>query len=122
MIRIAIADDHPVVREGVKRILADTRDLQVIGEACTGQELLAMVARQPCDMVLLDLLLPDQSGLNVLQELTQRVPTLPVVVFSVQPEMHYGVRALKAGAVGYLTTSSLPQELVRAIRRVARRG
>jgi DNA-binding NarL/FixJ family response regulator len=120
MIRIAIADDHAVVREGVKRILADTRDLQIVGEARTGQELFAIVAGQPCDVVLLDLLLPDQSGLEVLHKLKQRFPTLPVVLFRVQPEMQYGVRALKAGAAGYLTKSSLPQALVRAIRKVAR--
>lgn len=122
MVRLVIADDHPVVREGMKRIMTDTRDLQVVGEAHTGRELLAVVARQPCDVVLLELLLPDQSGLEVLEHLRHRFPTLPVVVFSVQPETHYAVRAFKAGAAGYLTKSSLPKELVRAIRKVARGG
>lgn len=122
MVGLVIADDHPVVREGVKRILADTRDLQVVGEACTGRELFALVARQPCDVVLLELLLPDQSGLEVLQQLRQRVPTLPTVVFSAQPETPYAVRAFKAGAAGYLSKSSQPKELVRALRKVARGG
>lgn len=119
MIRLVIADDHAVVREGVKRILADRRDLQVVGEARTTRELFAIVARRPCDVVLLELLLPDHSGLEVLQEFTQRFPTLPVLVFTVQTEPHYAVRAFKAGAAGFLTKSSLPQELVRAIRKVA---
>jgi DNA-binding NarL/FixJ family response regulator len=122
MVRLVIADDHPVVREGMKRIMADTRDLQVVGEARSGRELFEIVARQPCDVVLLELLLPDQSGLEVLEQLKHRFPKLPVVIFSVQPEPHYAVRAFKAGAVGYLTKSSLPKELIRAIRQVARGG
>jgi DNA-binding NarL/FixJ family response regulator len=120
MARVVIADDHAVVREGVKAILADTRDLQVTGEARTGRELFAVVAHQPCDVVLLDLLLPDQSGLEVLQELKHCLPKLPVLVFSVQPETRYAVRAFKTGAAGYLTKCSLPRELVRAIRKAAR--
>ena len=122
MVRLVIADDHPVVCEGMKRIMADTQDLQIVGEARTGRELFEIVARQPCDVVLLELLLPDQSGLEVLEHLRHRFPKLPVVVFSVQPEIYYAVRAFKAGAAGYLTKSSLPKELVRAIRKVVRGG
>jgi len=122
MVRLVIADDQPVVCEGMKRIMADTQDLQIVGEARTGRELFEIVARQPCDVVLLELLLPDQSGLEVLEHLRHRFPKLPVVVFSAQPKMHYAVRAFKAGAAGYLTKRSLPKELVRAIRKVVRRG
>jgi DNA-binding NarL/FixJ family response regulator len=122
MIQVVIADDHAVVREGIKRILAETRDLLVAGEACTGRELLALLARQRSDVVLLDLLLPDRHGLEVLQALKHHLPKLPVLVFSVQPEAHYAVRAVEAGAAGYLTKRSLPRELVRAIRKVARGG
>jgi DNA-binding NarL/FixJ family response regulator len=122
MVRLVIADDHPVVCEGMKRIMADTQDLQIVGEARTGRELFEIVARQPCDVVLLELLLPDQSGLEVLEHLRHRFPKLPVVVFSAQPETHYAVRAFKAGAAGYLTKSSLPKELLSAIRKVARGG
>lgn len=102
--------------------LADIREFQVVGEACTGQELLALVTRQPSDVVLLDPLLPDLNSLMVLQALQARCPGLPVLVFSVQPELQYAMWAFKAGAVGYLTKRSLPQELVRAIRKVARGG
>jgi DNA-binding NarL/FixJ family response regulator len=122
MIRIVIADDHPIVREGVRRLLTDTPDLQVVGEAGDAQELFTIVAREPCDVVLLDLMLPDMDGLEVLQTLTRRLPQLPVLVFSVQSEAQYAIRAMMAGAAGYLTKSGLPRDLVRAIRQVARRG
>jgi DNA-binding NarL/FixJ family response regulator len=122
MIRIVIADDHPIVREGVRRLLTDTPDLQVVGEARDAQELFTIVAREPCDVVLLDLMLPDMDGLEVLQTLTRRLPQLPVLVFSVQSEAQYAIRAMMAGAAGYLTKSGLPRDLVRAIRQVARRG
>jgi DNA-binding NarL/FixJ family response regulator len=118
MIRILVADDHAIVREGVKRILADTRDLRVLGEASNGQEVFAKVSSQPWDVVLLDLAMPGRNGLEVLQQLKHTNPHLPVLVFSMYPGSQYVVRALKAGARGYLPKESLPEELVAALRKV----
>jgi two-component system, NarL family, invasion response regulator UvrY len=118
MIRILIADDHAVVREGVKRILADTDDLMIAGEASQGQEVLAKVSAEAWDMVLLDISMPGRNGLDVLRQLKLAYPALPVLVFSMHPENQYAVRAFKAGAAGYLTKESIPEELVAAIRKV----
>jgi two-component system, NarL family, invasion response regulator UvrY len=118
MIRILIADDHAVVREGVKRILADTDDLMIAGEASQGQEVLAKVSAEAWDMVLLDISMPGRNGLDVLRQLKLAYPELPVLVFSMHPENQYAVRAFKAGAAGYLTKESIPEELVAAIRKV----
>lgn len=122
MIRILVADDHAVVREGVRRIVADTADLQVAGEARTGPEVVAQTAAHSWDMVLLDISLPGRNGLDVLHHLKRTYPSLPVLVFSMHPEHQYAVRAFKAGASGYLTKDSLPDELVTAIRQVVRGG
>jgi DNA-binding NarL/FixJ family response regulator len=119
MIRILVADDHTVVREGVKSILADTRDLRVMGEASSGQEVFAKVASQTWDVLLLDLSMPGRNGLEVLHELKRNHPRLPVLVFSMYPGSQYVVRSMKAGAMGYLPKASLPEELVLALRKVA---
>jgi DNA-binding NarL/FixJ family response regulator len=118
MIRILIGDDHAVVREGVKRILDETSDLMVAGEASHGQEVLAKVAAEAWDVVLLDISMPGRNGLEVLQQLRALHPSLPVLVFSMHPEDQYAVRAFRAGAAGYLTKDSLPEELISAIRKV----
>ena len=118
MIRVLIADDHIVVREGLKRIFADSHSIEVTGEARAGREVLAMVASEVCDVVLLDMSLPDMHGLEVLKRLKQTHPTLPVLVFSVHPEHQYAVRAIKAGAAGYLTKDSESEELVAALCKV----
>jgi DNA-binding NarL/FixJ family response regulator len=122
MIRILVADDHAIVREGVKRILADTRDLRVLGEASNGQEVFAKVSSQAWDVVLLDLAMPGRNGLEVLQQLKHTNPHLPVLVFSMYPGSQYVIRALKAGARGYLPKESLPEELVVALRKVVQGG
>ena len=122
MIRVLIADDHAVVREGVKRILAEAADLVIAGEASHGQEILAKVATEAWDVVLLDISMPGRNGLEVLQQLRHLRPTLPVLVFSMHPENQYAVRAFQAGAAGYLTKDSIPQELVTAIRKVLQGG
>jgi two-component system, NarL family, invasion response regulator UvrY len=122
MIRILVADDHAVVREGVKRIVADTSDLVVAAEASQSQEVLSKVAARTCDVVLLDISMPGRSGLEILQQLKHAHPALPVLVFSVHPENQYALRAFKAGASGYLTKDSIPEELVTAIRKVERGG
>jgi DNA-binding NarL/FixJ family response regulator len=120
MIRILVADDHALVRKGLIQLLTRQRDFGEFGEASTGAEALALVDVQPWDVVLLDLALPDTSGLEVLQRLRERRPGLPVLVVSMYPEDQLGERLLAAGAAGYLTKEAAPEELVRAIRRVLR--
>jgi DNA-binding NarL/FixJ family response regulator len=116
--RILIADDHAVVREGVKRILYDMDHSITVGEASNGQELLAKAAAKTWDVVLLDISMPGRNGLEVLRQLKCTHPALPVLVFSMHPENQYAVRAFRAGAAGYLTKDSIAEELVTAIRRV----
>lgn len=119
MIKILIADDHAVVREGIKRILADIDDLVVVGEAGTPPELLAAATRGEADILLMDLAMPGASGLELLHDLRRQAPDLPVLVLSMYPEEQYAVRALMAGASGYINKGSPPTELIRAIRTVA---
>jgi two-component system, NarL family, invasion response regulator UvrY len=122
MIKILIADDHTIVREGLKQILAETADMMVAGEATTGHEVLEMVRREDWDLVLLDLAMPGKDGLDTLKELKQEKPKLPVLILSIYPEEQYAVRLLKAGASGYLTKESAPDELIAAIRKVSQKG
>ena len=122
MIRVLIADDHAIVRAGLKQIVADTDDIVVAGEAANGHEVLDFTRRDTCDVVLLDIAMPGKDGLNTLKELRLEKPQLPVLILSMYPEEQYAVRLLKAGASGYLTKESAPQELVEAIRKVAKKG
>jgi len=122
MIKILIADDHAIVREGLKQILAETFDKVVGGEATNGQEVLEHVRREDWDLVLLDLAMPGKDGLETLKELKFEKPKLPVLVLSIYPEEQYAVRLLKAGAAGYLTKESAPEELIAAIRKVSQKG
>jgi len=122
MIRVLIADDHAIVRKGLKQIVADTADVVVAGEAATGHEVLEYVRREECDVVLLDIAMPGKDGLDTLKELKAAKPLLPVLILSMYPEEQYAVRLLKAGASGYLTKESAPEELVAAIRKVSRKG
>ena len=122
MIKILISDDHAIVREGLKQILADTDDLVVSGEAANGHEVLEHIRREDWDMVLLDLAMPGKDGLETLKEIKKEKPKLPVLVLSIYPEEQYAVRALKAGASGYLTKESAPEELIAAIRKVSQGG
>ena len=122
MIRVLLADDHAVVRRGLKQILAETEDIRTEGEVDSGAGVLRTVRQKKYDMVLLDITLPDQNGLEVLGQLRAAHPNLPVLILSVHPEEQYAVRALKVGAAGYLTKDSAPEEMVAAIRRVHRGG
>jgi DNA-binding NarL/FixJ family response regulator len=122
MIKILIADDHPVVRRGLKQILAEERDLKAAGEAANAIELLEKVRREHWDVVLLDITMPGRGGLEVLKELRRDFPKLPVLVLSVHPEDQFGLRVLKSGAAGYLTKDSAPEELVKAVRKVCGGG
>lgn len=122
MIRVLIADDHAVVRQGLKQILGDTPTMLVAGEATNGQEVLAKVRAETWDVVVLDISMPDRNGLDVLKELKAERPKLPVLMLSMYPEDQYAMRALKAGASGYLAKDSAADELVRAIQRVVAGG
>jgi two-component system invasion response regulator UvrY len=122
MIRALIADDHAVVRQGLKQILGDTPEMVVAGEATTGQEVLDKIRAETWDVVVLDISMPDRSGLDVLKQLRSERPKLPVLVLSMHSEDQYAVRVLKAGASGYLTKDSAPDELVKAIRKVVSGG
>jgi two-component system, NarL family, invasion response regulator UvrY len=122
MIRIVIADDHSVVRRGIREILADEADMEVVAEACTAQELLELLPRQRCDAVILDIGLPGRSGLEVLDQLKQGRSTVPILIHTMHPEEQFAVRAFRAGAAGYLTKDSAPAELVKALRRIVSGG
>ena len=122
MIRILVADDHAVVRQGVKQILADVTDMTVQDEAQNGPETLKKVTDNNYDVVLLDISMPGRSGLEVLEDIKAQHPKLAVLILSMHPEEQYAVRALRAGASGYLTKASAPQELIGAIRKVAGGG
>lgn len=122
MIRVIIADDHDVIREGVKRILADQADIKVVAEARDGQELLSLLQGQPCDAVVLDLAMPGRGGLEALKQLRLDYPKLPVLVLSMHPESQYAVRVIKAGASGYLTKANVSSQLVEALRKATGGG
>ncbi len=114
-----MADDHPIVRMGMKKILEKAHDMIVADEAETGAEVLSKVFNNHYDIVLLDISMPGRSGLEVLTQLKKEQPDLPVLVLSMYPEEEYAVRALKTGASGYLTKRSASDELVTAIRKVS---
>jgi len=114
-----VADDHAIVREGLKQIVADSPDMVVAGEAVDGQEVLEQVRKEHWDLILLDLSMPGRSGIDTLKDLKTEKPKLPILVLSMYPEEQYAIRALKAGAAGYLTKESAPEELIEAIRKVS---
>jgi two-component system, NarL family, invasion response regulator UvrY len=122
VIRLFIADDHPVVRAGLRGIIEGEPDFEVVGEACDGGDMLARIGRTPAEVLLLDVSMPGPGFLEVLAGLRQDHPRLAVLVLSVHPEDQYAVRALRAGAAGYLTKDHSPDELVAAIRKVHRGG
>ena len=122
MIKILIADDHAIVREGLKQIVADTSDMVVAGEAVDGREVLEQARKEDWDVILLDISMPGRGGIDTLKELRVEKPKLPVLVLSMYPEEQYAVRALKAGASGYLTKESAPEQLIAAIRKVSNGG
>ena len=122
MIKVLIADDHAVVREGLKQILMDDTDFNVAGEASNGLEVMELVRKDSWDVLLLDITMPNMSGLEVLQQVKAEKPELPVLILSMHPEDQYAVRVLRAGAAGYITKGSAPDHLVGAVRKVARGG
>ena len=122
MIGVFIADDHPVVRQGIRQIVAATDDITVVDEATTGHEALQRLSDVECDLVLLDLSLPDIDGLDLLKQLKREHPQRPILILTMHSEDQFALRALKAGASGYLTKESAPAELVGAVRKVVAGG
>jgi DNA-binding NarL/FixJ family response regulator len=118
-IRILIADDHAIVRAGLQQFIADEPDLEVVGEAGTGTEALAFIRSQPCDVVLLDISMPDLNGVDALLQIRRVKPDLPVLILTAYPEEQYAVSLLRAGASGFVRKESAPEQLIAAIRTVA---
>jgi len=122
VIRVLIADDHQIVRDGLKRILAATPDIEVSAEAASGDEALALTRANDYDLALLDMSMPGLSGIELVKRLKSEKPKMKLLVLSMHGEQQYAARALKAGASGYLTKDSAAQQLVGAIRKVAGGG
>jgi DNA-binding NarL/FixJ family response regulator len=122
MINVLIADDHPIVRQGLRQILSGISDIRLAGEAVDSQETLEMVRIGGWDVLVLDITMPGRSGFDILKELKHEQPDLPVLVLSIHAEEQFAVRVLKAGASGYLTKENAPDELVKAIRKVVSGG
>ncbi|MBI5304968.1 MAG: response regulator transcription factor [Chloroflexi bacterium] len=122
MIRILIADDHALVREGLKKILKSETDMVVVGEAQNATQVFELLKTCQLDMLLLDISMPGLSGLDALKQLQREYPKLPALILSMHPEDRFAVRALKAGAAGYITKESAVGELVNAIRKIAAGG
>lgn len=118
MIKVLIADDHPVVREGLKQILSKATDMVVGGEALNGQEVLDKVRSEKWDVIILDLNMPGKDGFEVLKEIRREKSKLPILILSIQSEEQIGVRVLRAGASGFLSKESAPKELLNAIRKI----
>lgn len=122
MIKILIADDHSIVRQGLKQIVLDQADMEMIGEAENGAEVLNFVRADCCDVIVLDITMPGKSGLDLLPEIKNLRPAIKVLILSMHAEEQFAIRALKAGASGYITKQSAPTELVKAIRKVQSGG
>ena len=122
MIRILIADDHAVVRKGVRHILLELPDKVVAHEAADSTEVMKRVKKDDYDIVLLDIAMPGKDGLETLKEIKSERPKLPVLILSMFPEEQFALRALKSGASGYLTKESIPEELIRAIQKIIKGG
>ncbi len=122
MIRIVIADDHAIVREGLKRIVGSAPDLALVAEAADGTEVMQRVREQEFDVLVLDLSMPGRSGMELIKLVKAEKPRLKILVLSMHQEMQYAVRAIKSGASGYLTKESAPAQLEQAIRKIAGGG
>jgi len=122
MVNIAVADDHAVVREGLKRIISEHPDLAVSIAVATGEELLTAMRQSPADLAIIDLVLGSRSGLDVLRRIRSEHPQLPVIIFSMHGSEEFALRALRAGAAGYVQKESASEELVTAVRRVLAGG
>lgn len=122
MIEVFVLDDHPVVRQGLRKILDDEPDISLSGEASTYKELLNLLEGTKPDILILDITLPDRSGLDILKDLKAQYPGIPVLILTIHREEHFAVRTLKAGADGFLNKMSVSDELVQAVRKIAAGG
>ncbi len=120
MIKVLIADDHALIRKGLKQLLDDTDDMRVTGEAETGIQAIKMAKEGDFNVILLDISMPDKQGVEVLKQLKDDHPQTPVLMLSMHPEEQYALRSMKSGAAGYLNKQSAPAQLVTAIRQVAK--
>ena len=122
MIRIVIADDHAIVREGLKRIVASAEDMEMVGEAADGTDVMQRVRELEFDVLVLDLSMPGRSGMELIKLVHSEKPRLRILVLSMHQELQYAVRAIKSGASGYLTKESAPAQLIQALRKIAAGG
>ena len=120
MIRVLICDDHLIVRQGIKQVLAEADDIRVLGEAASGPEAIQLARAVQIDVVLLDIAMPQRDGLDILKALKSEFPKLPVLMLSTYPDRQYAVRSLKLGAAGYLNKSADSEQMIDAVRSVAR--
>ncbi len=118
MINILIADDHSLIREGFKKILSRENDLTVVGEAGNAFEIMDTLGKNACDVIVLDISMPGKTGLDILSDIRIQFPNVKILILSMHSEEHYALRALKGGALGYLTKESAPDELITAIRKI----
>ncbi len=121
-IKVLIADDHDIVRQGIEKVLSKSDDVEVVGEASNGQEVIDQIKKTEVDVLLVDVEMPEKTGWDVLSELKILKPQLPVIILSIFPEEHYGPRFIKAGAAGYLNKASKSATLLEAIRKVHQGG
>ena len=119
MIRILIADDHAIIRHGLKQIIEEGGEMRVVAEADCGIDALRKIREIECDVVLLDISMPDLSGIDVLKQIHAEMPQLPILILSIYSEDQYAMRLIKAGAAGYMTKESAPSEVVKALHHVA---
>jgi len=122
MIRIVIADDHTIVREGLKQLLSASKDFTIVGEACNGHEVIARTRELEFDVLLLDMSMPGRSGIELIRQIKSEKPRLRILVLSMHEEEQYAVRAIRAGASGYLTKETASAQLLSALRKVAAGG
>lgn len=119
MIKIILADDHQLIREGIKKVLKDEPDIHIVAEAGNAAEVFAKLRSVPADVIVLDVNMPGRSGIDILADIKKEFPSLRVLILSMHPEDSLAVRTLKSGALGYVTKNAPPDELIKAIRRVA---
>lgn len=122
MIRVIIADDHPVVRSGLEKILSKDPEIVVVGEAGSGHEVMELVRTKECDVLVLDITMPDKNGLEILDQLGREKRSCPVLILSIHKEELYALKAFRIGASGYMTKESAPAELLSAVRKIASGG
>lgn len=118
MIKVLLADDHSIVREGLRRIVEESDDMEVVAEAADGKEAIHQIRKSQPDVAVIDISMPEIDGLEVLRQLQPEYPELPILILTMHEEQQYAVRAIEAGARGYITKKSAPEQLVKAIRKV----